>query len=93
MAKKASPKKSPARKTTKPQPVQHHENVIQRLAEEVEARFLEGAEMATETTSAETNLALAALGAIEGPREPKPKSEGEPAHGKRKSPTVRPKKR
>jgi hypothetical protein len=47
--------------------------------------------MATETTSAETNIALAALAAIEGPREPKPASKGKPANAKRKSP--RPKKR
>jgi len=47
--------------------------------------------MATETTSAETNIALAALAAIEGPHEPKPASKGKPANAKRKSP--RPKKR
>ena len=47
--------------------------------------------MATETTSAETNVALAALAAIEGPREPKPASKGKPANAKRKTP--RPKKR
>ncbi len=47
--------------------------------------------MATETTSAETNIALAALAAIEGPREPKPAPKGKPANAKRKSP--RPKKR
>lgn len=85
MAKKPSPKKSPAKKGTKPQPVPHRENVIQRFAEEVEARFLEGAEMATETTSAETNIALAALGAIEGPRDVEPKSKSKASHGKPKS--------
>jgi len=39
--------------------------------------------MATETTSAETNAALAALAAIEGPQESE-KAEAKPAHGKRK---------
>ena len=67
----------------------HKENVIQRIGEELEARFFEGAELATETTSAETNVA--ALAAIEGPREPKPASKRKPANAKRKSP--RPKKR
>jgi len=81
--------KKPAKKTAAKPP--HKENVIQRAAEELEARFLEGAEMATETTSAETNVALAALAAIEGPREPKPASKGKPANAKSKSP--RPKKR
>lgn len=42
--------------------------------------------MATETTSAETNVALAALAAIEGPREPKPAPKGKPANAKRKTP-------
>jgi hypothetical protein len=81
--------KKPAKKPAAKSP--HRENVIQRVAEEVEARFFEGAEMATETTSAETNLALAALAAIEGPREPKPAAKGKPASAKRKTP--RPKKR
>ena len=81
--------KKPAKKTTAKSP--HRENLIERIAEEVEARFFEGAEMATETTSAETNIALAALAAIEGPREPKPTAKGKPANAKRKSP--RPKKR
>jgi hypothetical protein len=65
------------------------QNIVKRVAEEVEARFLEGAELATETTSAETNIALAALAAIEGPRDAP--TEAKPADGKRK--TVRPKKR
>ncbi len=81
--------KKPAKKTTPKPP--HKENLIQRVAEAAEARFFEGAEMATETTSAETNVALAALAAIEGPREPKPTVKGEPANAKSKSP--RPKKR
>ena len=81
--------KTPAKKTAAKPP--HRENLIERVAEEIEARFFEGAEMATETTSAETNIALAALAAIEGPREPKPASKGKPANAKRKS--SRPKKR
>ncbi len=81
--------KKPAKKTAAKPP--HKENLIQRVGEELEARFFEGAELATETTSAETNVALAALAAIEGPREPKPARKGKPANAKRKSP--RPKKR
>jgi len=81
--------KKPEKKTAAKPP--HRENLIERVGEELEARFFEGAEMATETTSAETNVALAALAAIEGPREPKPTSKGKPANAKRKSP--RPKKR
>jgi hypothetical protein len=80
--------KKPAKKTAAKPP--HRENLIERVGEELEARFFEGAEMATETTSAETNVALAALAAIEGPREPKPPSKGK-ANAKRKS--ARPKKR
>jgi hypothetical protein len=81
--------KKPAKKAVAKAP--HKENLIERVGEELEARFFEGAEMATETTSAETNIALAALAAIEGPRDPKPTPEGKPANAKRKSP--RPKKR
>ena len=81
-------KKPPKKITAKPP---HKENLIERVGEELEARFFEGAELATETTSAETNVALAALAAIEGPREPKPALKGKPANAKRKSP--RPKKR
>ena len=81
--------KKPAKKTAAKTP--HRENLIQRIGEEVEVRFFEGAEMATETTSAETNIALAALAAIEGPRDPKPTPKGKPTDAKRKSP--RPKKR
>jgi hypothetical protein len=93
MAKKPAAKKSVSKKTATASPAKppHKENAIERFAERVEARFFEGAEMATETTSAETNVALAALAAIEGPREPKPAPEGKPANAKRKSP--RPKKR
>jgi len=67
------------------------ENLIERVAEELEARFFEGAELATETSSAETNVALAALGAIEGPRDVKQSASKKATHGKRKTP--RPKKR
>ncbi len=81
--------KKPPKKTAAKPP--HKENLIERVGEELEARFFEGAELATETTSAETNVALAALAAIEGHREPKPASKGKSANAKRKSP--RPKKR
>ena len=71
-----------AKSSTTTGPKKHRENPLERFAEEVEARFLEGAEMATETTSAETNLALAALTAIEGPRDvgkqTKAKRDGKP---------------
>jgi hypothetical protein len=79
MAKKLVPKKS---KPSAAKP--HHENVIQRVAEEVEARFFEGAEMATETSSAETNVALAALAAIEGPHDTPLTPKRRTAHAKRK---------
>ena len=69
------PKK--AKKSTKPT-IKRRENAIQRAAEEVEARFFEGAEMATETTSAETNVALAAWSAIKGPQDDKGKSARKP---------------
>ncbi|HXO59125.1 MAG TPA: hypothetical protein VN834_04935 [Candidatus Acidoferrum sp.] len=84
MAKKAAPKKAAPKKPK-------HENVIERIGEELEARFFEGAELATETSSAETNIALAALGAIEGPRDAKQPAAAKATHGKPKSP--RPKKR
>ncbi|HET9848537.1 MAG TPA: hypothetical protein VFR68_08290 [Candidatus Dormibacteraeota bacterium] len=87
MAKKSRP--SPGKGRTAPPARPKHENVIQRAAEEIEARFLEGAEQATDTTSSETNVILAAIGAIEGPREAKPKVKG--SHDKRKP--VRSKKR
>src|ERR1700739_4971368 len=63
---------------TKPK---HGENPIKRFVEEVESHLIEGAELATATTSAETNVAMAALGAIEGPGEPKASAEKKP--GKR----------
>jgi hypothetical protein len=73
MAKKAKPRKPP------------HENPIQRVAEEVEERFFEGAELATATTSPETNVLLAAEAAIVGNRQPKSKGEaqGSDARSKR----------
>jgi hypothetical protein len=84
MAKKASaepPQNDPESKG------EHKENLIERIAEEVESHLIEGAELATSTTSAETNVALAALGAIEGPRTPKePKAEKKPNGGKRTKP-------
>ena len=93
MAKKARVKKGPSAPAAKSQPARHRENIIRRAAEAVEARFFEGAEQATDTTSAETNAVLAALAAIEGPRDSKSKAEGKPRDAKRKSPSVRPKKR
>lgn len=88
--KKAGQKKPPKRASRTPG---KHENIIERVAQELESRFLEGAELATETTSAETNVALAVLGAIEGPPDDEPQTRSKTAHGKRKSPAVRPKKR
>jgi hypothetical protein len=82
MAKKP---RSKAAKSPSPQKP-HRENVIQRVAEEIESRFLEGAEMATETTSAETNAALAVLAAIEGPHDTATTPRGKAAHAKRKRP-------
>jgi hypothetical protein len=90
MPKKPKPSPGKPRRqqaATKPK----RENVIQRAAEEIEARFLEGAEQATDTTSPETNVVLAAIGAIEGPREAKPKAKARGSNGKRN--TVRSKKR
>ncbi|HEX9094515.1 MAG TPA: hypothetical protein VF990_00260 [Candidatus Dormibacteraeota bacterium] len=90
MVKKGAPKKVAPSKPA-PKKATHHENLIERIGEELEARFFEGAELATETSSAETNIALAALGAIEGPRDVKQPASPKATHGKRKSP--RPKKR
>src|SRR5256714_4944573 len=80
-------KKSGQKKPSKPAAAtgRKSENVIERVAEELEARFFEGAELATRTTSAETNIALAALGAIEGPHDVEPQAEAKAAHGKRKT--------
>jgi acyl-CoA reductase-like NAD-dependent aldehyde dehydrogenase len=87
MAKKAAAAKAGQKKPSKPATTgRKRENVIERLAEELEARFFEGAELATRTTSAETNLALAALGAIEGPPpDVEPEVGGKAAHAKRKA--------
>jgi len=90
MAKKAAPRKIAPKKAATKKPL-HHENLIERVAEELEARFFEGAELATETSSAETNVALAALGAIEGPRDAKQPARPKASNAKRKSP--RPKRR
>jgi hypothetical protein len=90
MAKKATPKKVAAKKAA-PIKAPHRENAIERFAERLEARFFEGAELATETSSAETNVALAALGAIEGPRDVKQPAKQKASNARRKSP--RPKKR
>lgn len=57
---------------------------LKRFAEEVEAHLIEGAELATTTSSAETNVAMAALGAIEGPPEPKDQAEKKPARKRSK---------
>jgi len=88
MAKKAAAKKAGEKSAAKPAPPARgkRENVIEHLAQELEARFLEGAELATETSSAETNVVLAALGAIEGPHDVEPKPSRKAAHGKRKTP-------
>jgi hypothetical protein len=58
---------------------EHHENIIERIGDELESRFLAAAEVATGTSSAETNLATAALRAIEGPAEPAPTGESAPS--------------
>ena len=90
MAKKSPPKKALAKTApTQAAAVRKHENVIQRVAEELEARFFEGAELATETSSAETNVALAALGAIEGPRDIKQPAKVKATHAKRKRPRLK----
>jgi hypothetical protein len=54
---------------------EHHETLIERVGDELESRFLAAAEVATGTTSAETNLATAALRAIEGPAKAEPSAE------------------
>ncbi len=46
-----------------------HENVVQRVEDILESRFLAAAEVATSTTSAEENLASAVVEAIEGHRD------------------------
>jgi hypothetical protein len=95
MAKKPAARKATRKKTTTTSQAKppHKENPIEHLEQVIEARFFEGAEQATDTTSAETNAVLAALAAIEGPHDSKSKAEGKPRDAKRKSPSVRPKKR
>ena len=87
MAKKPPAKGARAKTPTTPQTAARgkHENIVEHIAQELEARFLEGAEMATETSSAETNVALAALGAIEGPHDAEPAPAPKATHGKRKT--------
>jgi hypothetical protein len=46
-----------------------HENVVGRVEDFLESRFLAAAEVATSTTSAEENLASAVVEAIEGHRD------------------------
>ena len=87
MARKAAPKKVAPKKAAPKKPP-HHENLIERAAEKLEARFFEGAELATETSSAETNVVLAALGAIEGPHDIKP-AKAKATHAKRKRPPLK----
>jgi hypothetical protein len=82
--------KKPAASKAKVKP-QHHENALERFGEEVEERFFEGAELATSTTSPETNALLAVEGAILGPRTPKDKAAKKRSDGKPKN--VRSKKR
>ena len=88
MARKAAPKKVAPKKAAPKKPP-HHENLIERAAERLEARFFEGAELATETSSAETNVALAALGAIEGPQDVKQPARPKAPHAKRKRPRLK----
>jgi hypothetical protein len=64
----------------------HKENILQRAAEQVEERLIEGAELATETTSAETNVALAALRAITGAGNEQTQAEAEADDGKHQAP-------
>jgi hypothetical protein len=94
MAKKSAARKPAPKKTNTTGPAQprHKENPIEHLEQVIESRFFEGAEQATDTTSAETNVVLAALAAIEGPHDAKAVA-AKDKHGKRKSPAVRPKKR
>lgn len=57
---------------------EHHESIIERVGDEFESRFLAAAEVATATTSAETNLADALLRAIEGPPGSEPEGDSGP---------------
>jgi hypothetical protein len=60
------------------------QNPIKHFAEEVEEHLIEGAELATSTTSPETNALLAVEGAIVGPRVPKDKAEKKPSNAKQR---------
>ncbi len=73
---------------TKPE---HHESIIERVGDELESRFIAAAEVATGTTSAETNLATAALRAIEGPAKPEPAAEPTPSPDPAPDPGAEPK--
>jgi len=55
------------------------ENVVQRVEDILESRFLAAAEVTTSTTSAEENLAAAVVEAIEGHRD-----QNKPAKTKRR---------
>ena len=55
-----------------------HESLLERVGDELESRFIAAAEVATGTSSAETNLATAALRAIEGPAETAPEAGAAP---------------
>lgn len=66
MDNKADDPKADTEKLDTAQPA-HHESLIERIGDELESRFLAAAEVATATTSAETNMADAVLRAIEGP--------------------------
>lgn len=62
------------------------ENVVQRVEDILESRFLAAAEVATSTTSAEENLASAVVEAIEGHRDqnkPAKPRKGRPKKAKR----------
>lgn len=87
------PKQTPPNEPAKPaaKPPKGKENPLKHFAEEVEEHLIEGGEMATSTTSAETNVVLSVLGAIEGPQVPKEASEKKPNVRKRNR--VRPKPR
>src|SRR5438094_8513099 len=85
MAKKAPAKKPAPKKSKTPSPLageRREVGFLGRFADEVESRFLEGADMATETTPADTNAALAAFAASEAPNDAET-AEAQPAHGKR----------
>jgi hypothetical protein len=84
------PKQKPSNepKATNPEakPPKRKENPLKHFAEEVEEHLIEGGEMATSTTSAETNVVLSVLGAIEGPQVPKEQPEKQENARKRNKP-------